>query len=332
MSIISGICYNFNGDCMKVLNITQISDMDGRGCEILTKLVFPDNEIILTEPRLVHEVIENLDYKKYDKIFITDLAVTLKTGLIIEENPEFKSKVKHLDHHVTDMTDKNYSWSKAYETDETGFEVCGTYLYYEYLLENYPDNKIIKRNSVKEVIEGIRCQDTYTFEKYNNTLGPALTNVFANTDIDKYIESIIDRLKNGNPEHFILTNEEKEIVDRCQKEIIDYIEECDKRLIRMDFLGYKVGFSINSKYRSVVGNKLSEKYKDELDFILMADCVNEKFSTRTVNDVDLNIVCNQVGGGGHPKAAGFKMTKETLELVKPYLNEELVEKYKLENF
>lgn len=332
MSNINGICYNFNGDFMKVLNITHVSDMDGRGCEILTKLVFEDTEIILTEPGLVHEVIETLDYKKYDKIFITDLALTLKTGLIIEENHEFKNKVKHLDHHVTDMTPKNFSWSKVYETDETGFEVCGTTLYYDYLLENYPDNEIIKRNSVKEVVEGIRCQDTYTFEKYNNTLGPSLTNVFSNTDIDKFIESIINRLKNGNPEHFILTDEEKAIVETCEREVKEYIEECDKRLIRIDFLGYKVGLSISSKYRSVVGNKLSERYKDELDFILIADCNREKFSARTVNDIDLNIICNQVGGGGHPKAAGFKMTKETLELVKPYLDEELVEKYKLENF
>lgn len=332
MSNINGICYNFNGDFMKVLNITHVSDMDGRGCEVLTKLVFPDNEIILSEPGLVHEVIENLDYKKYDKIFITDLALTLKTGLIIEENPEFKSKVIHLDHHVTDIVDKNYSWSKVYETDETGFEVCGTTLYYDYLLENYPDNDILKRNSVKEVIEGIRCQDTYTFEKYNNTLGPSLTNVFANSDMDIFIESIIDRLKNGNLEHFELTNEEIDLIKRTEKEKADYIEECDKRLIRMNFLGYKVGLSISTKYRSVVGNKLSERHKDELDFILIADCNREKFSTRTVNDIDLNIICNQVGGGGHPKAAGFNMTKETLELVKPYLDEELVEKYKLENF
>ena len=37
-----------NGDKMKVLNITHESDMDGRGCEILTRLVFKNSNEYLT--------------------------------------------------------------------------------------------------------------------------------------------------------------------------------------------------------------------------------------------------------------------------------------------
>ena len=82
---------------------------------------------------------------------------------------------------------------------------------------------------------------------------------------------------------------------------------------------YKVGLSISTKYRSIVGNVLNERHP-ELDFILIADFNREKFSARTIHDnINLNDICFKLGGGGPPKAAGFDMTPDNLLIFKDYL-------------
>lgn len=303
---------------MKVLNITHKSDMDGRGCEILTRLVFNNSNIILTEPSklydVINELINNKNYLEYDHIFITDLAVKEATALLIDKY--LKDKVNHIDHHITEINNK-YKWSYTVE-EINDFEVCATYLYYNYLKDNFYKH-ILSYNSLQEIVEAIRCQDTYTFVKYNNTLGPDLTTVFSNSiDEDIYISSIIDRIKN-NKDNFKFSNKEIMIIDNAKKELNDYLKECEKRLIIIDFLEYKVGLSISTKYRSIVGNTLSSNHP-ELDFILIADFNREKFSARTIHDnIDLNVICTRLGGGGHPKASGFDMTSKNLDLIRKYI-------------
>ena len=304
---------------MKILNITHASDMDGRGCEILTKLVFEDNEIILTEPSLLYDVISDLinnkEYLKYDEIFITDLGIHEKTAVLIDEY--LKDKVHHIDHHTTEIFNK-YDWSYIDEIREDGFMPSATSLYYEYLKDRF-NLDILNYKSLEDLVEGIRCQDTYTFKKYNNTLGPDLTTVFSNvTDEEEFINSIIERIKT-NKDEFIFTDSENKIIEDNKNAIEDYLNECERRMQVINYDKYKVGLSISTKYRSIVGNVLNERHP-ELDFILIADFNREKFSARTIHDnINLNDICFKLGGGGHPKAAGFDMTPDNLLIFKDYL-------------
>ena len=91
--------------------------------------------------------------------------------------------------------------------------------------------------------------------------------------------------------------------------------ECDKNLIKTKFLNYNVGISISESFRSELGNRLSNKYKNELDFILIVDFHRMSYSMRTVNDIDLGKIAKTLGGGGHEKAAGFPMNNENNELI-----------------
>lgn len=318
----------------KVLLISHIADMDGLGCVILGKIVFPKMDVILIEPDELKGKIEDLlktkKYSKYEKIFITDLGMNINVGKLIDDSP-MKKIVTHLDHHQSNMEVSIYPWSTVI-SEIDGFKPSGTSLLYEYLLNNYSDNDVLKNNSLKELVEGIRSNDTYQFVETGNKLGYYLTQILARNGKEKVIDDFYDRIMHGDKRHFKLTEEEVKICTEMQKELDDYLKWCDDTLIRMNFMGYNVGLSISTKFRSSVGNLLSEKYKDELDFILIANYERESFSVRTVNEINVGNICKELGGGGHEKAGGFPMTDENLKLTSPYFDKNKLETLKKEVF
>jgi len=314
----------------KILLISHIADMDGLGCVILGKIVFPKIDVILIEPDELKEKIEELlrtkKYNSYEKIFITDLGMKISVGKLIDDSP-IKKLVTHLDHHQSNMEVSIYPWSTVI-SEIDGFKPSGTSLFHEYLLNNYSDNVTLKSNSLKELVEGIRSNDTYQFQKTGNKLGYYLTQILARNGKDKVIADFYDRIIHGDKRHFKLTDEEVNICTEMQKELDDYLKWCDDTLIRIKFMGYNVGLSISTKFRSSVGNLLSEKYKDELDFILIANYERESFSVRTVNEINVGNICKELGGGGHEKAGGFPITDENLKLTSPYFDKNKLETLK----
>lgn len=318
----------------KVLLISHIADMDGLGCVILGKIVFPKMDIILIEPDELKEKIEDIlktkKYSKYEKIFITDLGMNINVGKLIDDSP-MKKIITHLDHHQSNMEVSIYPWSTVI-SEVDGFKPSGTSLFYEYLLNNYSDNEVLKNNSLKELVEGIRSNDTYQFIETGNKLGYYLTQILARNGKEKVIDDFYDRIIHGDKRHFKLTDEEVNICTEMQKELDDYLKWCDDTLIRIKFMGYNVGLSISTKFRSSVGNLLSEKYKDELDFILIANYERESFLVRTVNEINVGNICKKLGGGGHEKAGGFPMTDENLKLTSPYFDKNKLETLKKEVF
>lgn len=311
----------------KILIITHDADMDGMGPAILGNIVFNNLDIIYTNPDDLEEILIDLinskKYLEYKEIFITDLGLRNNCYDII--NNTLKDRLLHFDHH---QTDKEYPWSTVI-IDVNGFKPSATSIFYDYLLNRFNDNIILRNDSTKELVEAIRSYDTYQFKETGNMTGYKLTNVFVNIERSILLKSILDRLYN-NSKHFELTNEEIEISNKCDKELEDYLKYCDDTLIRIKFLGYNVGLSISNKYRSSVGNLLSEKYKYELDFILIADYTRESFSIRTVNNINVGDIAATLGGGGHEKAAGFPMNDDTLKLTIPYFDKNILNKLKNE--
>lgn len=314
----------------KKLLISHIADMDGLGAVILAKIVFHDLEIILIEPDelkvRIEELLINNRYLDFDKIFITDLGMNMNTGKLIDDSP-LKELVTHLDHHQTNSEVSIFPWSTVI-SERNGFKPSGTSLFHEYLLNAYPDNKVLKYGSLKELVEGIRSNDTYQFQDTNNKLGYYLTQILVKIGKDKIIEEVLDRILYDDHNHFKLTDEEINICNEMEKELEDYLKWCDENLIKTKFLGYNIGLSISTKFRSSVGNLLSEKYKDSLDFILIANYERESFSVRTVNNINVGNICKSLGGGGHDKAGGFPMTDDNLKLTEPNFNKEILEKLK----
>ena len=135
---------------MKTLIFTHKNDIDGMGNAILAKLAFEETKYVLCGTfdliKNVNDYIDSKEIYNYDKIFITDLCLDLKTLNKIEKDKILKSKIQLIDHHKTYDTDdyKKFPFVKICLETNKGLS-CATSLFYEYLLENnyLKENKII---------------------------------------------------------------------------------------------------------------------------------------------------------------------------------------------
>lgn len=86
------------------------------------------------------------------------------------------------------------------------------------------------------------------------------------------------------------------LLELRQEEISNYIDQCDQGLIRTSIMGYQVEAVFAESSRNELGNALSRKYKDELDFIMIINFARSSFSLRTVNGVDLGALVEAIPG------------------------------------
>ena len=294
---------NNNSD---TLIISHISDIDGMGSVILSKLI-GNYDILLLAIEDVRDCLSSLYENNYKQIYMCDLSIPDDMADIVDEKIK---NIKHFDHHPTNTYVNKYDWSTVIPNDN-GFKPSGTSLFYNYLVNN---NLLKKSVKLDEFVEAIRSYDTWDFVNTNNLLGKHLTMIFSMYGPIKFIDTFYNRLTDRNV-NFELNDLEKNLIEIKTEEMNNYVLECDNNLIKTKFLNYSVGITISELFRSEVGNRLSDKYKDELDFILIIDFHRRSYSMRTVNDIDLGALAKKLGGGGHQKAAGFPMNKENNEII-----------------
>ncbi|MDD3187604.1 MAG: DHHA1 domain-containing protein [Bacilli bacterium] len=305
-----------------ILMISHISDIDGMGSVVLSKL-FSNMDIMLLSIEEVKNALNELILNnKYKKIYMCDLAIEDD----LADKISGKLPITHFDHHISNIYVSNYSWSTVIP-EEDGFKPSGTSLFYEYLIN---ENIIKKTPKIDTFVEAIRANDTWDLNSKEIQLGKRLSMLFQMFGPLKFIETFLSRLKDESQE-FKLSSTESFIIETKEDEMKRYIEDCDKNIIKTQIFNYNVGVVIAELYRSELGNQLSEKYKEELDFIIIIDFHRKSFSMRTVTDVDLSIVSQKFGGGGHRKAAGFPMNTENLEIFLNIIKEASKESDKSEN-
>jgi nanoRNase/pAp phosphatase (c-di-AMP/oligoRNAs hydrolase) len=63
---------------------------------------------------------------------------------------------------------------------------------------------------------------------------------------------------------------------------------------------------------SELGNELC-KMNPDIDFVIMVEMGTKKISLRTVrDDIHLGELAKEIGGGGHPKAAGAQFDEQKI--------------------
>ena len=139
---------------------------------------------------------------------------------------------------------------------------------------------------------------------------------------DNYIDDISNCLINDMP---LISKQDRIIIDRRMQNIQEYIEKCDNKLIFTKLFGLNVGISFSEEFRSEVGNALSKKYEDKIDFVLIINLLRGQYSLRTVkDDVDVSVIASKISrdGGGHPKASGATITKENTNIILDAISEQ----------
>lgn len=301
---------------MKLL-FSHIADLDGITPIILLNQLNIDFEYELFEVNELSEFIINkitTDYfDKYDEVFITDLGITKECADIIV-NSKYKNLFKLFDRHESHYYLNDYEFAKVMEEDNN-YKVCGTTLFYNYLLDTYNSFEL-KKNSVVMFVELVRECDTWQFtdlksESFN------LNSLFAFYGREKFIEIYSDFLKNNNEFYFSKT--ELIILESLNRQKQEYIESFKDKVIIKEINGYKIGFVFAELYRSELGNYLADVYYDQVDFIGIINMNRHiSFRGRKIN-IPTNSFAEIYGGGGHPLASAMDFPIDLKEKVIKYI-------------
>ncbi len=304
---------------MKLL-LSHIADLDGITPVILLKLLNIDFEYELFEVNELSKFIVekmNTDYfDKFEEVYITDLGITKECADIIV-NSKYKDKFLLFDHHESHYYLNDYDFATVIE-EHDNYKVCGTTLFYNYLLKKY-NNDILKRNSVVMFVELVRENDTWQFTDLKDDAFN-LNNLFAFYGRDKFIEIYTDFLNTNN--EFYYSKLELTILESLNRQKQEYIESFKDKVIIKEINGYKIGFVFAENYRSELGNYLAEIYYNQVDFIGIIN-MNRHISFRGKKDFKpTNKFAEIYGGGGHPLASAMKLPEDIKEKILKYIFDE----------
>ena len=304
----------------KILIISHSADIDGLGSIILANYYFKEFDYLLANNNDDFSLDSDIDYQKYDTIYICDLGFNEKNLNYVLANADVATKIKHFDHHESGLKNNIYSFVNE-KTTLNNRPTCATELFYEYFLK-LDNNSILDCGFFKELVEAIRCEDTWTFKENNNQLGPDLTILLVDLGIEQFIE-VLSSLDPST--HFYLPKMYEAIITRAKNIQNTKIENYLEKSMLVSFKQYTVAVSVSEEYRSLAGERLLEKYP-AADFALIINFSRCTCSLRgRKNSLNLNDIAPLFtkNGGGHECAAGFSFDNESIHKINGILLEYL---------
>lgn len=310
---------------MNVLIFSHRSDNDGVTPVILSKLVFDKVDYILEEPTTIDESFFNSYqsglFDQYDFIFVTDLCLNHSLGQMIENDSKNKGKILVFDHHHTNLDKNQYSFISVVD-EQNGKKECGSSLFYQYLLEKYP-NDVLKKPVVHEMVELVRLLDTWSFNQETEEEAKWIGNLFDIYGKEYYIEYYYQFCL--SEECFFFDDVQKNLLKVEEVRIQNYITKKEQEIHPVMLRGYHVGIVFAELYRSELGNFLAQKYQEVYDFIAVIN-ISRSVSYRGVKDIDLGAFAKFYGGAGHKKAAGSSLPPMLLnDIIKLIFKDVMIE-------
>ena len=296
----------------KKLIISHQADIDGMGSVIIAKKIFGDIDYILCEVKDLESIFQT-DLSMYESIYGCDLKISEELeNLILSKG----LNVRWFDHHGTTVRENNAPFVTATVTLNDQ-KTCGTELFYNEMVNSYDS---INNDFFKELVEGIRANDTWDEEKESFKLGTKLTSIYTLLGPVDFIETI---LSFDDSEGFKLPEIFEMVATSDQERTKRYIENANINLYKTTYKDYKIGVSISEQYRSILGNEICLLNPD-IDFVLIINFERMSCSLRCKrDDINLGLIAQEFvsSSGGHRKAAGFPINSESIEKIKPYIIE-----------
>lgn len=299
------------------IKIFTHSDLDGVGAVIVAKTIFGEGATVVYEThnydsidKAIVDYYESEDYKNYDITYITDISVDSEEAILAIENIHNESinYIKLFDHHKTALHLTEYEWA----TIETEKPNCGTSLLFKYLIAKHEpilDEKIV--NNLKVFVLNTAHWDTWLWKKYNNNDCKRLNDLFYMQGKGNFISKMTNKIVSGAS---LFTEKENEKLDDRQKEIDYYIIKKNKQITKTsDSNGYHIGVVFAEQFVSELGNDLLTLNED-IEYVMLVDLGAKRVSLRAreTDDIDVSVIAESKGGGGHKSAAGFQIEENTI--------------------
>jgi uncharacterized protein len=291
------------------------NDLDGVGCGILAKLAFGENTVVKYNSisSLDHQLsyyiekVGNIDGD--NSLIITDMSPSDDIAEQLNELATRGAKIQLIDHHKTADHFNEYSWGVVKVAYEDGRLASATSLFYDYLKQH---QLIQHEAAIDEFVELVRQYDTWEWDVNQNLKAKRLNDLFFLLSLDEFEEKMIKRL--GEQKQFDFDEFEQKLLEMEEGKIERYIRRKRRELIQTFIGDYCVGIVHAESYHSELGNELG-KESPHLDYIALLNMGGRKISYRTIHDhVDVSMVADQFGGGGHSKASGSSMSKQAFAL------------------
>ena len=308
----------------KVIIFSHESDIDGLGSIVLGKLAYDDIDYVLV-PNIniletkFREYIENGLFDKYDKVFVTDLALYNPSLEMVSKDPVLSKKVLVFDHHKSAISENcnAYSFTTIIDEDENGIKRCGTDLFYQYLYSN----GILKRTKIlDEFVELTRLEDNWEWknDKEKGVKAHDMAILLNGIGIEKYIKNMYIKMVLNN-DYVEFSEEEAKIIEDKKKEYIEKLQNIwDKREYFKDENNnrFAVVFA-DYEYRNELSEYVRGLHIEDLKYLIIIALEKGTYGQKSYRAIakgfDVGKIAESHGGSGHPGAAAVNITKEQRE-------------------
>ncbi len=284
---------------MKIRIMTHC-DMDGAGSEIILRNVF-EGHTILAEACSYRTVCSKLTdffrrgrHRVYDQVWITDLAIEC------EEETEFEigaqlaehSHLHFVDHHPQSMRLQAVTPGED-QTILVNTEASATRLLYDYMHNSAADLSHLAR-LVKIIDNYDRWIDHTKVSRCFNYL------YFGHYWHEKFVQRFMD----GD---VTLSERERRVIQAREKEYQGLI----RTLKPTEFLGGELLVVMTDRHINEVCHHLLKT--TGAGVVANINPKTRSVSLRSRGGVDVSQIAEKLGGGGHPRAAGFGYDKDSIE-------------------
>lgn len=290
----------------KYYKIFTHNDLDGYSINVLCQFYNIRADIKnINNKNVDTELMNFLEYPhpQYDEILLCDMYMSNEVAEFIDQNID---NFRLIDHHKTGEYLNKYSWATVNST-LNGRPTCATELFYKYILRN---EHLLSSRLMDEYTESVRLFDTgeYMRGKYNPKYIPTELSIMFYLYFRSYHKHIFENIKNG----YILSYNDKEVTRNFINKMTIYSRNKQKDIKVINFEGYKTGvfFVEEPIYISKVLIDAKQQNPD-IDIFMFVNVLNS-ISLRTFKDINLSIIAEKYGGGGHEMAAGLPYKSELI--------------------
>lgn len=345
---------------MKLFHISH-TDLDGYGCQLITKEYFKEGffynanyglEVKLSIKKILEQVLE---YKEDEiLILISDLNLTFQEAKDLDNDVDkllkngYKIKLQLLDHHISGKKSaETFHW---YYLDD---KRCATKIVYDYMFEEYEGFDCNTSDWLKPLVDAINAVDIWLENEVKNfefgkVLMSMITKVreinnilFADLNRDfrcyllkqaaKYLDEVDGHIKLDNDVHFMkkdflkLSNKDDTLDNLSATYLVKTLVDV-KDDLTVIYKGHKGLLTYCLGSISIPANAFL-RANPEYDFFID---INKKgnASFRADGKVDVSLMAAKLAnGGGHINASGGKFDdfKEVIDFfeVKTYIQKKL---------
>jgi len=312
----------------KFMHITH-NDLDGVGCAVIGKIVAEqvgyDYDYQCTAIGKQDAIIQRvLNDPEIDAILISDLGISAETAALIDKS---NKRVWWVDHHQTSLPiAEGRAWADV-ETNLSDYDQTPVSATWSLATRFAYDLGAKISRAALSFAWSVSRYDTWEWKKHPMGMDEEDLNIlFRYLGIHQTVDHYIKLINGLDDRKFRLYLSDYEIVKTIKQIRANSIESAkkDARYISFSVKGetYKVScVPVSAEYGTAEMTAIYEDSRFNADFVVGLYVTTKSLSFRASPNsaINLGLIAKAMGGGGHPSAAGVKLSSdEFLEVLRRY--------------